>query len=140
MTRPSTTSGSGRALNLLRPSIVLHAPWLGLTAPGQAFESTNLSGKWLILRDRSAIDDAWIEVLALVSTGAVLCAKVSTRQSVLRGGFPQHVVCVYTRNWRARKDVMRTREVLRSAGFTELLRYKRDADTARGLERFVYEA
>lgn len=122
------------------PSVVLSQAWLELTAPGQEFESTNLSGKWLILRDRSDIDAAWIAVRALVSTGAVLCAKVSTRQSVLRGGFPQHVVCVYTRNWRARKDVMRTREVLRAAGFSELLRYKRDADTARGVERFVYES
>jgi hypothetical protein len=120
--------------------MVLHQPWLRLTAPGEEFESTNASGKWLILRDRSAIDDAWLDVLTLVSTGAVLCAKVSTLQSAVLGGFPQHVICVYTRNWRARKDVLHTREVLRSAGFVEVLRYKRDADTARGVERFVYEA
>jgi len=126
--------------DILRPSTVLHQPWLEFTAPGQEFESTNLSGKWLIFRNRATVDDAWTKVLALVSSGDLLCAKVSTRQSVLRGGFSQHVICVYTRSWRARRDLMRVREVLRNAGFVEVLHYKRDGDTARGLERFVYES
>jgi hypothetical protein len=42
---------------------------------------------------------------ALVSTGALLCAKVSTRQSTVLGGHPEHVICVYTWDWRKREDV-----------------------------------
>jgi hypothetical protein len=55
------------------------------------------------------------------------------------GGFAQHVICVYTRDWQARSEVMHAREVLRVGGFVEQLRYKLDLDTARGVERFVYE-
>lgn len=127
-------------MNLLSPSTALDTPWLIHVAPGEVFESTEDSGKWLIFRESRAIDDAWLQVLALVAAGALLCAKVSTRQSALLGGFPEHVICVYTRRWRARKDVMRVREVLRSGGFTERLRYKRDIDTVRGTERFTYES
>ena len=35
---------------------------------------------------------------------------------------------------------MQVREVLRGVGFTGRLRYKRDIDTLRGLDRFTYEA
>lgn len=125
--------------SILSPSTAMRELWLGLTALRETFASTEKSGKWLV-RPPETIDKAWIEVLALVSTGAVICAKVSTHQGVRFGGYAGHVICVYTRNWRARKDVMRVREVLRSVGFTERLRYKRDIETVRGLERFTYEA
>lgn len=125
---------------MLRPSTTMGEPWLVLTAPGQVFESTRHSGKWLIPKGGDAVDGAWINVLGLVSAGALLCAKVSTRQSRLLGGYPEHVICVYTRDWRDRADVMEVREVLRAAGFAERLRYKRDLDTYRGVERFTYEA
>lgn len=115
-------------------------PWLVLTAPGKVFESTRHSGKWLIPKADDAVDGAWIEVLGLVSSGALLCAKVSTRRSRLLGGYPEHVICVYTRDWRDYDDVMEVREVLRAAGFAERLRYKRDLDTYRGVEHFTYVA
>jgi hypothetical protein len=127
-------------LNLLSPSTALRGPWLTVSAPGESFESTEHSGKWLIYREADSIAPAWRLVLDLVLSGAVACAKVSTRQSALLGWHAQHVICVYTRNWRARKDVMRVRELLRSAGFTDRLQYKRDLDTSRGIERFSYEA
>jgi hypothetical protein len=114
--------------------------WLALAAPGETFASTEMSGKWLIYREPDAIDSTWIQVLSMiVSSGKLLYAKVSTRQGIVLG-HSNHVICVYTRNWRARTEVMRVRDVLRSAGFTERLRYKRDLDTARGVERFTYEA
>lgn len=124
----------------LRPSTTWREHWLVHTAPGRVFESTVRSGKWLIFRRQEAVDDAWLQVLALVSTGALLCAKVSTRRSTVLGRHQQHVICVYTENWRARKDVMRVRDVLRVAGFAERLHYKRDSDTVRGVERVTYEA
>ncbi|MDM0048811.1 putative phosphothreonine lyase domain-containg protein [Variovorax sp. J22R115] len=125
--------------SILNPSIALQEPWLSITAPGEVFSSTDQSGKWLVYRPPETIDKAWIQVLALVSTNGLSCAKVSTRQGILVG-YAEHVICVYTRSWRARKEVMRVREVLRNAGFTERLRYKRDVDTMHGRDRFTYEA
>jgi hypothetical protein len=126
-------------MNFLAPSKVLDEPWLSLTAPRKRFVSSERSGKWCVYRPGDSVDAAWIQVLSLISTGGLLCAKVSTKQSVLSGGFEQHVICVYTTDWEDREDVMRVRKVLRSVGFTERLGYKRDIDTLLGAERFVYE-
>lgn len=125
--------------SILSPSTALRSPWVGLVARGKTFSSTERSGKWLVMRPPSTVDAAWIQVLALVSTGGLLCAKVSTQQGILMG-YPEHAICVYTTDWEDHEDVMRVRQVLRDVGFTEVLRYKRDLDTARGVERFVYEA
>ena len=59
------------------------------TGTGKVFESTRHSGKWLIPKGDDAVDGAWIKVLGLVSSGALLCAKVSTRRSRLLGGYPR---------------------------------------------------
>lgn len=134
--KPSVTSGG----TFIRPSTTMGEPWLVLTAPCKVFESTRHSGKWLIPKGDDAVDGAWIKVLGLVSSGALLCAKVSTRRSRLLGGYPEHVICVYTRDWRDYDDVMEVREVLRAAGFAERLRYKRDLDTYEGVEQFTYVA
>ncbi|MBA2960512.1 MULTISPECIES: putative phosphothreonine lyase domain-containg protein [Ramlibacter] len=125
--------------SFLFPSTALDATWLGLTSPRQAFTSTDASGKWLIFRPSAMVDQAWIQVLALISTGGLICAKVSTRRGIVLGGYADHVICVYTRDWRDTEDVMKVRGVLRVAGFVEVLRYKRDLDTRLGIERFVYE-
>ncbi len=56
-----------------------------------------------------------------------MCAKMSIAlRSMSRDG---HVICVYTRDWVDRQDLMRAREVLRSLGFVKELGYKRDIDT-----------
>lgn len=125
--------------SILSPSTAMRDPWIGQVTRGKQFWSTDRSGKWVIRRPPESIDDAWIQVLALVTTGSLLCAKVSTRQGIVFGGYPQHAICVYTVDWQDRPDVMRVRKVLREAGFTEVLQYKRDIDTMRGIEHFVYE-
>ena len=122
------------------PSRTLHEPWIFLATPRQEFESTDLSGKWCIFRNADAIDSAWIQVVALVASGALLAAKVSTRMSVAVGVYDRHVICVYTRDWRNVAEVQQARQVLHSAGFSERLGYKRDSDTIAGIERFVYES
>jgi hypothetical protein len=124
----------------LCPSTTLHEPWIFLATPRQVFESTDFSGKWCIFRNSDAIDSAWIQVVALVATGALLAAKVSTRLSVGIGGYDHHVICVYTREWRNEAEVQQARQVLRSVGFSERLGYKLDSDTLVDIERFVYES
>ena len=77
----------------LCPSTTLHEPSISLASPRQVFESTDFSGKWCIFRNQEAIDSSWIHVVALVATGALLAAKVSTRMSVALGGYDRHVIC-----------------------------------------------
>lgn len=117
----------------------MRQPWLVLEAPGELFESSDGSGKWCIFRTPDTVDDAWRAVVRLVLTGKLLAAKVSTAQLVAFGGYRRHVICVYTPDWQDEQEVQRVREVLLVAGFEERLQYKRDADTAAGIERFVYE-
>ena len=79
-------------------------------------------------------------MVALVASDALLAAKVSTRAAVAAGGYARHVICVYTRDWSNEADVQQARHVLRSAGFSECLGYKRDSDTIAGIEQFVYQS
>lgn len=117
----------------------MRQPWLLLEAPGERFESSDTSGKWCIFCAPHAVDEAWRVVSRLVTAGQLLAAKVSTAQAVAFGGYGRHVICVYTRDWQDQEEVQSARDVLRAAGFRERLQYKRDADTAAGIERFVYE-
>lgn len=114
--------------------------WLFLEAPGQLFKSSDHSGKWCIFRAPDEIDEAWRVVGELVTVGKLLAAKVSTAQALTFGGYERHVICVYTRDWQDENEVQSARDVLRAAGFGEPLQYKRDADTAAAIERFVYES
>lgn len=114
--------------------------WLLQEAPEKLFESSDSSGKWCIFRSPDTVDEAWRVVARLVIAEKLVAAKVSTMKSLVIGGYDLHVICVYTQNWRDEQEVQRVREVLRAAGFNERLQYKRDADTAAGIERFVYES
>ena len=90
--------------SFLFPSKVLSKPWLSLSAPGAApFHSTERTGKYLIYRQPTRVDAAWIKVAATVSTGMVVCAKVSTRQGLLLG-YEQHVICAYALAWDDRNE------------------------------------
>lgn len=127
-------------MHRLLPSNNVRDPWLFLESRDEIFESSDISGKWCIFRTTDVVDDAWRAVVQLWKAGRILHAKVSTVQAVAFGGYDRHVICVYTRDWQDQEDVQRMRDLLREAGFTERLGYKRDSDTAAGVERFVYES
>jgi hypothetical protein len=77
------------------------------------------------------VDEVWSKISGAIENDQLLCAKVSTAlRSVGRDG---HVICVYTRDWADRQDLMRAREVLLSLGFAKELGYKRDLDTRNGM-------
>ncbi|CAB3795551.1 hypothetical protein LMG28614_04198 [Paraburkholderia ultramafica] len=85
------------------------------------------TGKWCIFAPSSDVDQAWAKIKGAVEGDKLLFAKVSTAlRSMGRDG---HVICVYTRDWTDKQDLLRVREVLRSLGFVEELGYKRDIDT-----------
>ncbi|WP_425313337.1 putative phosphothreonine lyase domain-containg protein [Paraburkholderia terricola] len=111
-----------------RPSEDLSRSWHMRKSPscGIIFSGPT-TGKWCIFVPSSDVDLAWTQVRVAVEEDKLLCAKVSTAlRSMGRDG---HVICVYTRDWADRQDLMRVREVLRSLGFVKELGYKRDIDT-----------
>jgi len=112
------------------PSKDMSRTWHYTAAPSlTSFRSNELTGKWCIFRDPGDVDGAWDIIKQLAETEQILCAKVSTAVGRIR--HPDHVICVYTRDASNLPDVLASRGVLRAAGFSEELGYKRDIDTAR---------
>jgi hypothetical protein len=94
------------------------------------FASVVAPGKWCIFVSPAEVDEEWSKIRDAIENDQLMCAKVSTAlRSMSRDG---HVICVYTRDWADRHDLMRARDVLRSLGFVEELGYKRDIDTRSG--------
>jgi hypothetical protein len=113
-----------------RPSQDENNVWLHAAAPTlRSFESNERTGKWCIFRSEHEIDQSWATIKALATEEKILLAKVST--AIGRRYHDGHVICVYTLDWNDYADVMTVREVLRAAGFTDELGYKRDVDTTR---------
>ncbi|MFM0629356.1 putative phosphothreonine lyase domain-containing protein [Paraburkholderia xenovorans] len=114
-----------------KPSEDLSCNWHYKKSPSyNDFASTDAAGKWCIFVSSAEVDEEWSKIRDAVAGDQLMCAKVSTaRRTMSRDG---HVICVYTRDWADREDLMRAREVLRSLGFLEELGYKRDIDTRSG--------
>jgi hypothetical protein len=117
--------------------------WLLQEARGANFYSTDTTGKWCVICSPDDVDAAWMVVCQLLKDNKVIAAKVSTASARRQTGHDTHVICVYTRDWRDKADVFRTLAVLREAGFTEPLKYKRDIDTLNppddSAQEFYYE-
>jgi hypothetical protein len=130
------TEGIGVEERLLRktdkPSEDLSCNWHYKRSPSyNASASTNARGKWCIFVSPTEVDEVWSKISGAIENDQLLCAKVSTAlRSMGRDG---HVICVYTRDWADRQDLMRARAVLRSLGFVKELGYKRDLDTRNGI-------
>lgn len=134
--------------NMMSPTEVVDRAWV--------IVQTRKSGKWLVYRTEDEIDAAWNTIKEATRRGELgFAAKVSTSLAIMIGtevgraeytdeGVPLWVICVYTRNYDDKEDVMRVREALRDLGFVERLKYKSDAQTRKGEygEDFVplYEA
>lgn len=94
-------------------------------------------GKWLIFASPRAINSFWVCVDLATSKGDLgIDAKVSTAFEVID---EKHVICVYTKDWRDKGDVLRVRGALRRLGFTETLYYKTDDDTRDGRHHHTYK-
>lgn len=114
-----------------KPSEDMSCNWHYKKSPSyNDFASKNAAGKWCIFVSPSDVDEEWSKISDAIENNQLMCAKVSTAlRSIGRDG---HVICVYTRDWADRQDLMRAREVLRSLGFVKELGYKRDIDTRSG--------
>jgi hypothetical protein len=113
----------------VKPSAVTSAYWVSAASPN-TFYSSEHSGKWCIFCTAVDVDDLWAKVSYLAAKGMIAYAKASTAL----GHKPDdetHVICAYTLDYRNTEELMRTRAVLRTAGITQPLRYKRDIDSLR---------
>ncbi|ORC47430.1 hypothetical protein B2G74_20050 [Burkholderia sp. A27] len=111
-----------------KPSEDLSCNWHYKKSPSyNDFVPTDATGKWCIFVSPTDVDEEWNKIRDAIENDQLTCAKVSTAlRSMGRDG---HVICVYTRDWADRQDLMRAREVLQSLGFAKELGYKRDIDT-----------
>jgi hypothetical protein len=94
---------------------------------------TSLGGKWLVFCTKENVDETW-ENICKAQDKKLLgdSSKVATALSSLRYK-DKHVICIYTYDSSDMGDVMRVREGLKSIGFTEPLKYKRDIETIKGV-------
>lgn len=91
--------------------------------------------------------ERWQSICRAIEAGGLWRgAKVSTTRGnasyAARNGFfdhEEHVICVYSYDWKDQADVLRIRQALRELGITEPLGYKTDADTVAGIERWTYQ-
>ena len=104
--------------------------WLYAESRRKKRQPTKDSGKWLIFCPPDQIDAAWEQIKDATEKGQLgKKSKVSTLKGY-KG--KDHVICVYTYNWKDEKDVMKIRNTLRELGFEKPLSYKSDADTLAG--------
>ena len=104
--------------------------WLYAESRRKKRQPTSDSGKWLIFAPPDQIDAAWEQIKDATEKGQLgKKSKVSTLKGY-KG--KDHVICVYTYNWKDEKDVMKIRNTLRELGFEKPLSYKSDADTLAG--------
>ncbi|SAL78867.1 putative phosphothreonine lyase domain-containing protein [Caballeronia telluris] len=111
-----------------KPSEDLSCNWHYKRSPSyNDSASTDATGKWCIFVSPTEVDEVWNKISGAIESNQLLCAKVSTAlRSMGRDG---HVICVYTRDWADRQDLVRVRVVLQSLGFVQELGYRRDIDT-----------
>lgn len=132
------TSSEVQALSpeALRPSQVIDDYWLFAKRKNGTYPAlTENSGKWLIFIKRSEIDAWWTKIKAATEQGSFgNCVKVSTakpKPNVINSN--QHVICVYTYDWKDEEDVCRIRRALGDLGVVWEIGYKTDQDTGAGL-------
>jgi hypothetical protein len=107
--------------------------WIYAVGPETKDYSSNpKTGKWCIFAQSSDIDALWDKVKKEVQAGRLVLAKVSTVYGASHYD-GNHVICVYTRDWSDEAELKQSREVLREAGFTSPLKYKRDEETRLGI-------
>jgi hypothetical protein len=96
-----------------KPSEDLSCNWHYKKSPSyNDFASSGAAGKWCIFVSPAEVDREWNKIRDAIENSQLMCAKVSTAlRSMGRDG---HIICVYTRDWADRQDLMRARAVLRS--------------------------
>jgi Domain of unknown function (DUF1917) len=115
------------------PSKHMASAWLYAQDPDlKSFGSSEQSGKWCVFRSGVDVDETWVKIKKACEKKELSVAKVASAMSGKRFG-GNHVICVYTSDYKDKKEVDRVRKVLFDLGCIEPLAYKRDIDTINGV-------
>lgn len=88
-------------------------------------EPAPYDGKWLIYASTSTIDALWKPIQQATQQGQLGdCSKVSCLGIAQWSHTKEHLICVYTSDYRNKEDVYRVRDVLRSLGIAQKIAYK----------------
>jgi len=118
----------------MNPSQVNHTLYIQTNTN---FASTRQSGKWCIFCREKDIDTLWAKIKEEVEVyntflGAMAATKLSSKSH--KGSY---VICVFTRDWTNKEDVLEVKKKIKNLGINRIMRYKRDADTFDGIEKFI---
>jgi len=119
----------------LSPSRITTEYWIYADGLGKGCyqDGQTYVGKWLIFLPRGRVDEVWERIRQATEARQLgIAAKVST--SCPSGYKPQdHVICVYTYDFRDKANVGEVLKRLRKIGITGKLYYKSDQATHRGV-------
>lgn len=130
-----------------KPSKTFNTYWLYAIHPeyNEIKKNVNYSftGKWLIFPTLKEVDKVWKKIQKATESGELgFASKVST-MAPTRYDPNTKCICVYTTDYRNKEDVLKVREALRKLGFKNVLAYKTDEATERGIygtdQEFLYK-
>ncbi len=117
------------------PSKIITEYWIYADGLGEGCyqDGQTYVGKWLIFLGRGSVDKVWEKIRQATVAGQLgIAAKVSTsRPSAYKS--VDHVICVYTHDFRNKANVGEILKRLREIGITGKLYYKSDQATLNGV-------
>jgi hypothetical protein len=127
--------GVMRQEKYLSPSRITTEYWIYADGLGEGCyqDGQTYVGKWLIFVPLESVDEMWGKIRQATLTGQLgIAAKVSTgRPSGYKS--QDHVICVYTHDFRDKANVGEILKRLREIGITGKLYYKSDQATLNGV-------
>jgi len=124
------------ALSILKPSEVdSHIYWIPAARMVPGDRLTSSAGKWMVFGTWEELDLYWEWIKRETVLGTLgPRSKVSTRRpSNLRREEGKGVICVYTYSSTDKGDVLRVRQELADMGFTQMMYYKTNEATNKGM-------
>lgn len=98
---------------------------------------TSRGGKWLVFVNSHNLDKIWTKIRIAVEEGKLggMAKAATAKPNSHARNSNRKVICVYTYDWKDRRDVKRIREELRNIGIICKIAYKADEDTEQGRYR-----
>lgn len=99
----------------------------------KSVEYNYLSGKWMLFVHTTKASEIWKKICIWILNSpdcVVKTAKISTRPN---GAENEHVICIYTDDFRDEKTLEKTAKQLREIGIKHKLMYKSDVYTELGI-------
>jgi hypothetical protein len=120
---------------ILSPSKETTHPWIYAESKGEGCyeDGQTYVGKWLVFVPHESVDEVWERIRKATEKGGLgISAKVSSsRPSEYKS--TEHVICIYTYDFRDKANVGETLKGLREIGITGRLYYKTDQATLGGV-------